>query len=154
MRFGILVAATAGMLWGYVYATKDSLVQSIHPLGLMASFYLSGAVLLLPAAFWFREEITRVVTGNPQEFFTAIAGILLAEMCIIWSISLLGGTDAGLIEVSYPLWTAFFAYFVYQKTPSTGTIVGGILVMAGILVIGFSKPQQVTPKKEEIQEKR
>ena len=73
-----------------------------------------------------------------------MAGILLAEFCIMWSIALLGGTDAGLIEVSYPLWTALFAYLVYDKTPTTGTLVGGLLIMAGIAVIAVTKPPEKT----------
>jgi drug/metabolite transporter (DMT)-like permease len=140
MKFGVLVAATAGLAWGYVYATKDNLMQSMNPLSLLAGFYLTGALLLVPAALYNRADMVSGVLGNPWEFFTAVFGILVAEACIIWSISLLGGTEAGLVEVSYPLWTALFAYLVYNKVPTTGTLVGGALVMAGIAVLSLSKP--------------
>lgn len=148
MKFGVLIATVAAIAWGYVYATKDNLVQSMNPLSLMAAFYLTGAVLLLPVAFFNRADLIQGVTGNVGEFATAIVGILVAETCIIWSISLLGGTEAGLVEVSYPLWTALALYLFYGKTPSTGTVVGGILVMAGIAVIALSKtstPPAETP---------
>jgi drug/metabolite transporter (DMT)-like permease len=156
MRFGVLVAAAAGLLWGYVYATKDNLVQSVNPLGLLAAFYLAGAVVLAPVVFYFRHDLVRVATSSPQEFGTAVVGILLAEFCIMWSVYLLGGTDAGLIEVSYPLWTALFAYLVYDKTPTTGTLVGGLLVMAGIAVIAVTKPSEKTvpAEPEELNEAR
>lgn len=144
MKFGVVVAATAGLAWGYVYATKDNLMQSMNPLSLLAGFYLSGALLLLPVALYNRTDMVEGVLGNPWEFFTAVLGILVAEACIIWSISLLGGTEAGLVEVSYPLWTALFAYFIYNKVPTTGTVVGGALVMTGIVVLSLSKPAPPT----------
>lgn len=140
MKFGVVVATVAAIAWGYVYATKDNLVQSMNPLSLMAAFYLTGAVLLLPVAFFNRADMMNGVLANPSEFATAVVGILVAETCIIWSISLLGGTEAGLVEVSYPIWTALALYLFYGKAPSTGTMLGGALVMAGIAVIALSKP--------------
>jgi drug/metabolite transporter (DMT)-like permease len=156
MRFGVLVAAAAGLLWGYVYATKDNLLQSVHPLGMLAAFYIAGTVVLAPVAFYFRHDMVQIATTNTHEFVTAVAAILLAEFCIMWSIALLGGTDAGLIEVCYPLWTALFAYLVYNKTPSTGTLVGGLLIMAGIAVIAVTKPSEkaVPAEPEELNEAR
>lgn len=148
MKFGILVATVAAIAWGYVYATKDNLVQSMNPLSLMAAFYLTGAVVLAPVAFFNRADMVNGVMANPWEFATAVAGILIAETCIIWSISLLGGTEAGLVEVSYPLWTALALYLFYGKVPSTGTVIGGTLIMAGITVIALSKsstPPAETP---------
>jgi drug/metabolite transporter (DMT)-like permease len=111
-------------------------------LGLLAAFYIAGTVVLAPVAFYFRHDLVQIATGSPQEFITAMVSILLAEFCIMWSIYLLGGTDAGLIEVSYPLWTALFTYVVYNKAPTTGTVVGGVLVMAGIAVIALTKPPE------------
>ncbi len=150
MKFGILVATIAAIAWGYVYATKDNLVQSMSPLSLMASFYLTGAVFFIPVAYFNRADIAQGVGNNLGEFLTAIVGILIAETCIIWSISLLGGTEAGLVEVSYPIWTAIALYLFYGKVPSQSTMIGGILVMAGIAVIALSHSNPEPKGKPEV----
>jgi drug/metabolite transporter (DMT)-like permease len=139
MKLGLVVATVAAIAWGYVYATKDNLVQSMNPLSLLAAFYITGAVILLPVAVYNRADMMGGVLANPNEFATAVVGVLVAEICIIWSISLLGGLEAGLVEVSYPIWTALALYLFYGKTPSMGTVLGGALVMTGIAVIALSK---------------
>ncbi len=63
---------------------------------------------------------------------------MVADILIMWSIYLLGGTEAGLIEVSYPLWTAIFSYLWYKKSLPTTSILGGILIMLGIYLIGYT----------------
>lgn len=138
MKLGVLVALVASIAWGYVFTVKDSLTKAMSPLSLMAAFYLAGAVLFLPVAYINRADLTQGLSSHAGEFLTALAVIILAETCIVWSVSLLGGSEAALIEVSYPIWTILLLYLFKDKVPATSTLVGGAFIMAGIGILSLS----------------
>lgn len=141
MKLGVLIALIASIAWGYVYTAKDSLVKSMSPISLMAAFYLAGAVLFLPVVYYNRADLTQGLSSHAGEFVTTLAVVILAETCIVWSVSLLGGAEAALIEVSYPIWTVAILYMFKDKVPSTSTLVGGALIMVGISVLSLGNKE-------------
>jgi len=138
MKLGVIVALVASIAWGYVYAAKESLMQSMSPLNLMAAFYLAGAVLFLPVAIANKASFVPELTANAGEFLTALLVVILAETCIVWSVSMLGGAEAGLVEVSYPIWTILALYLLKDKVPPPNTFIGGAFVMVGIIILSLS----------------
>jgi drug/metabolite transporter (DMT)-like permease len=139
MRKGVLSALLAAVAWGYVYASTQNIVERIRPMPLLASLYVSGAVLLAPFFWSGRAEIAAGVQSDPVGFLSLMAGVLIAEYAIIASVSVLGGTEAALLETSYPIWTAAFLYIMHNTRPSMSTIVGGALMLAGAGVIAFAE---------------
>ena len=94
-----------------------------------------GALLLLPVGIWYGPEIFHSVQEDTRTTASLMLSVLLAEFFIIWSISLLGGVDAGLVEITYPVWTLAFLYILKDQPPTRATLVGAALVVAGLVVI-------------------
>lgn len=135
-RLGMLVATVAAVGWGYVYATMQQVTERMSPVAALAAYYAFGGLLLAPFAVARWGEIYAGVAADPRTFFLSASAVLVAEFAILWSVSLMGGADAGLVEVSYPLWTMLFLFLILGERPSTASLVGGVLIMSGIFVIG------------------
>jgi drug/metabolite transporter (DMT)-like permease len=137
MKIGYVVATAAAIMWGFVYAASEKLLDRMSPISAFATFYYAGAILLLPAIVTHREDMVNGIIAAPREYVFSVIGIMLAEFFIMWSIKLLGGTEAALVEVTYPLWTALFAFLLYQQRVSFSTIIGGSFIMFGLAVMSF-----------------
>ena len=134
-RLGVIVATVAAIGWGYVYATMQQLTDRMSPLTAMTAYYVYGGILLLPVFVLRWGEIQSGIVADPRTFVLSASAVMVAEFAILWSVSLLGGADAGLIEVSYPVWTALFLYLILGERPTLGTLVGGAMVLGGVAVI-------------------
>lgn len=64
-----------------------------------------------------------------------VVAFVLAELFIGLSVANKGATIAGLIEISYPLFIALFAYVLFHERVSIGTIIGGILIFCGVMIV-------------------
>lgn len=135
-RLGMAVATVAALGWGYVYATMQEMTERMSPIAAMTAYYLFGSILLLPFLFTRWKEIVGGISADRIVFVSSASAVMLSEFTILWSVSLLGGTAAGIIEVSYPVWTAIFLYLILGEMPTLGTIIGGIMILSGIAVIG------------------
>ena len=135
MKNGYLVAALASVCWGYVYAQTENILEKMSPMAALASFYVFGGIFLFPFFIINKKEIFNTVTTNPGNFFSTAIMIMAAEFLIIWSISLLGGSEAAFMEISYPLWTVLFSLIILGVFPNIQTILGGILIMIGSYII-------------------
>jgi len=134
-RLGVIVATVAAVGWGYVYATMQQVTERMSPVAALTAYYVYGGILLLPVFVLRWGEIQSGIVADPRTFVLSASAVLVAEFAILWSVSLLGGADAGLIEVSYPLWTMLFLFLILGERPSMASMAGGTLIMAGIIVI-------------------
>ena len=134
-RLGVIVATVAAVGWGYVYATMQQVTERMSPIAAMTAYYMYGGILLLPVLVLRWGEIQSGIVADPRTFVLSASAVMIAEFAIVWSVSLLGGVDAGLIEVSYPVWTALFLYIILGERPTLGTLVGGVMVLGGVAVI-------------------
>jgi drug/metabolite transporter (DMT)-like permease len=67
-----------------------------------------------------------------------IAALCIAEFGIGYSIQGKNATLAGLIEITYPLFIALFAYFAFGEAQlSLASALGGTLIFAGVATIYF-----------------
>jgi len=66
----------------------------------------------------------------------AVITAMVAALLIFMSIQAKNATVASLIEVTYPFFTAFFAWILFrQNTLNLATLVGGLLILAGVVII-------------------
>jgi drug/metabolite transporter (DMT)-like permease len=63
--------------------------------------------------------------------------LLIAELCIGFSIISKNATLAGLIEISYPIFIALFSYLLFKNKITIPTVIGGIIVFFGIFIIYY-----------------
>jgi drug/metabolite transporter (DMT)-like permease len=134
-KLGMLVALAAAVSWGFVYATTQEIVDRLPPIATLAMIYWLGAIALLPVAIWHGPAIVADVVQNPGPTAMLLASVVVAEFFIIWSIQLLGGVDAGLIEISYPVWTMLFLFLLKNERPTLHTVLGALLVMLGLGIL-------------------
>jgi drug/metabolite transporter (DMT)-like permease len=134
-KLGMLVALAAAVSWGFVYATTQEIVDRLPPIAALAMIYWLGAIALLPVAIWHGPAIVADVVQNPGPTTMLLASVVVAEFFIIWSIQLLGGVDAGLIEISYPVWTMLFLFLLKNERPTLHTVLGALLVMLGLGIL-------------------
>lgn len=135
---GTLVALGAAASWGLVYAFVDRVLEHMSPVASIMVFYFAGSLLLLPILPFYIDEIGREISSTPLPLLLlAFVATLAAEVLIFWSIKLLGGTEAGLIEITYPIFTALILYAMFGKTLTTSTMVGGALALLGITVMSI-----------------
>ena len=136
---GIIISTLAAITWGFVYANTEKVLEKMSPISSVALFYYLGAIILLPFLLSHRQDMIQGALLAPKELIFTTVMILLAEFFIMWSISLLGGTEAALIEVSYPIWTAIFLYFLSGKEISFNTFIGGIFIFTGVIFISLAE---------------
>ncbi len=71
-------------------------------------------------------------------FFYALFAVTFAlgSFFILYSISLKNATMANIIEISYPVFTFFFAWLLFRDVQlNTAAALGGLLIFSGIAVI-------------------
>lgn len=137
----IVFALTASMLWGLLYVLNEQVYKyiSIGTSFVIAS--LAGTVFFFVLAMQqgvFFKDLHVLSTNRHVQILLAvdIAVFLLAELFIAMSITQKNATLAGIVEISYPVFIAIFAYYIFREdTLNISTIAGALLIFAGILVV-------------------
>lgn len=139
----IIFALAASVLWGLSYVLFEQIYQKVAVTTALALTCLVMFVFMTAASFLEgRLKVDLAAIGSSKKLlWLVVAGIataLLADWAIGLSIHAKNATLAGLIEISYPIFIALFAYFLFKENQiNTATIIGGILVFAGVFVIYF-----------------
>lgn len=136
-----LYAVLASVVWGLSYVLNGELFKSLSVLTVVAIQTFVTSVIFAVAAILtgvFRNDVYSVMTSS-RLMWLMLFGILalaIAEYGIGYSIQGRNATLAGLIEISYPIFIALFAYFLFGENQlSFATAVGGVLIFAGVSVI-------------------
>ncbi len=137
-----LAAFAAAIIWGLHYPLLDHALKRIS---LPSVLLLSTIPLLLIALVFHRQIAADVVIARalPLNEQWAIAALALtgstASVLLLMSISAKNATLASLIEITYPLFVALFAYALFRESALNGGVVlGAVLVFSGVGVIIFS----------------
>lgn len=137
---GHLLAVAAAVLWGLLYVLDERLLAGIsiyrlYFLHSLAGVTVAGAVLLAqgesPASLL---RFTWPGVGLPL-VLTTMAVVVLACLAIFASIQALGASRAAVLEISYPLFVAGFAWLLYREPVSWPVVVGGVLIFLGSAII-------------------
>jgi drug/metabolite transporter (DMT)-like permease len=141
----IVYALSAAIIWGMSYAASGRVIdRGLSPLGFFFFYALfgalaSGSVLLLTGkAAAVGGEIRGLGTDWTWFLFsvvTSAAGALLIYMAIGEK----NATLASLIEISYPLFVAIFAWVFFREVQfNFATAVGAAMILGGVSVIFLS----------------
>ena len=142
----IFFAIGASILWGLVYTVNEKIYNYIRVTPYLAISFLVAGVIMSAISIYsgeFFKDLSAIFTTQ-KLFWLVASGILfliLAEICIGFSIMEKNATIAGLIEISYPIFIVIFSYLLFKENTLTlGAAIGGALVFIGIGVIYlFSK---------------
>ncbi len=138
----VLLAISASLFWGLTYVFNEQVYKHIS---VITSLALASFVIFITmiAASYFSDHLKPdllAIASSRRLLLYVIAGIialLVAELFIGFSITTKSATLAGLVEISYPIFIALFAYLFFKEKISLPTIIGAALVFCGIGVIYF-----------------
>lgn len=137
----IVYALGASMLWGLTYILGEQIYKKIS-ISTSLAITCAGtviAMLVLAVSRGVLKKDVAAIVASPTLRNLVIAEtvvFVLAEICIALSISTKNATLAGLVEISYPVFIAVFAYLLFnEKSIDMATFAGAFLIFSGIYVI-------------------
>lgn len=135
----LFLALLASVMLGIQYSFTDQLLETMTPAGLLFVTNVVGVVvfglLMWSEGSWGQLALAKVGSVKALLALMIVAAVI-AELAIITSISEKNASLSAMIEISYPLFTALFAYLLFkQQDLSWGTVLGGVLIMAGVVVM-------------------
>jgi drug/metabolite transporter (DMT)-like permease len=135
-------ALIASILWGFSYALSEKVMKdSFHPIFIMVITGFFYFLLSLAIAYSTNNLKPGFATlsENKWAFINLIilaASFVGGAFLIYYSISLKNATLVNLIEISYPVFTLIFAYFLMKEVQiNVSTFIGGALIFTGIGII-------------------
>jgi len=139
-----IAALGAAVIWGVHYPLVDN---ALRKLSLVSVLVLTAVPLLLIAPFFYKTlaadyEILKDLGWSGSAPILALALTSLAGSVLLFmSINSKNATLASVIEISYPLFVAVFAYVLFRHMHVNASIVlGGLLVFAGVAIIILNNP--------------
>ena len=138
-----IYAMAAAILWGVNYSLSEKIGERISLITLLALEMILGAVLIGIYAY-FTTLKTDLVTlwANPSLMrltWIELVVVMVASVAIVLSIQSKNATTAGLIELSYPLFTILFTWVLFHEHHlNMATVIGSILISLGVICVGFA----------------
>jgi drug/metabolite transporter (DMT)-like permease len=139
----LFYAFGAAIIWGFSYVIAEKLLKGgISPLQLFAlEGFISFPILLLLAEIWgggLKQGAETILQSKTLllYFFLGTFCFITASICIFTSVAQKNATMSSIIEISYPLFTVFFAWLLFREfNLNWATGAGALLIMAGTLLI-------------------
>jgi drug/metabolite transporter (DMT)-like permease len=143
----LLYSLTAAIIWGINYAASGRVlargVSATSLFFLDSLFALLTMGALLVATGRAGKLATEIRGLGPDVFwlFISMACSTAAALLIFMAIGAKNATVASLIEISYPLFVAFFAWLFFREVQiNWSVIVGGAMILGGVLVVWKGNP--------------
>jgi drug/metabolite transporter (DMT)-like permease len=139
-----LTAIGAALIWGIHYPLIDN---ALKRLSLVSVLLLTALPILVVTPFFYRSligdyRVFMAMDGQERATVLAIAlTSLLASVLLFLSIDSKNATLASLIEITYPVFVALFAYLLFREVyVNTSVLLGSLLVFAGVGIIILNNP--------------
>ena len=139
-----LTAIAAALVWGLHYPLIDNALRKLS----VMSVLLLTAVPVLLVAPWFRRTLVADYRTLAQLSWNDRLPILAlgltsfsASVLLFLSIESKNATLASLIEISYPVFVALFAYVLFREMHLNASVLtGSVLVFLGVGIIILNNP--------------
>jgi len=141
--FWIVYAVSAAVLWGLSYTMTEQVMKKLSALSVMFFCSLGGVIFALVAGLLlgsFKKDwqILKTAGAELKLLGVCVAVVMIANVFILLSIKAKNATMAGMVEITYPLFTALFAWVLFKEAQmTTGTLIGFALIVAGVACIYF-----------------
>jgi drug/metabolite transporter (DMT)-like permease len=137
-----IYALGAAILWGYSYALSDKVMRAdISPLFLMVvtgALYFIFSIIIALAAGQLKGGFVTIFSDKKLFIELMVLAIcyVAGSFLIYVAISLKNATAVNLIEISFPIFTLIFAYFMLKEIQvNMAMVIGGLMIFGGIGVI-------------------
>jgi drug/metabolite transporter (DMT)-like permease len=138
----LVFALAAAIIWGINYAASGRVIErGMSPLSLFFLDLLFGLLVIggLMAATGRAGKLTDELHGLGGDVLwlgVAMAASTSAGLLIFFAIGEKNATVASLIEISYPLFVAFFAWLLFRESQlNWPVVIGGAMILGGVLVV-------------------
>jgi drug/metabolite transporter (DMT)-like permease len=138
----IVYALAAAIIWGISYAASGRVIErGMTPLAFFFLYTLFGATAAAIAMALMGKTSAllaefRALGSDWVWLAVAVVTSAAAGLLIYIAIGEKNATVASLIEISYPFFVAVFAWLFFREAQfSWQTIIGGVLILAGVGVV-------------------
>lgn len=136
----LLYALGASMLWGLNYSLNERVFQGkVQPATLLIFQGLASALIALAVGFPRLAQDLKSLQEDRTTLLIAGGALLtygLGNLLISLSIQAKNATLAGLVELSYPIFTVLFTYLLFRQLHlNSSVIAGGALILIGIVLV-------------------
>ncbi len=135
-------ALSAAVIWGISYAASGKAIErGVSPLvffTLYAGVGLLMGVAALSATGKLASVPTEIRAVGKDWTWLAVAVVTsgIGALLIYMAIGEKNATLASLIEISYPVFVAFFAWLFFRETQfNLATVLGGAMIVGGVTVV-------------------
>ncbi len=139
----LVYACSAAVLWGISYTVSEQLMKKISIPGVLLTAALGNIIFALVVGLWrgdFQKDIEALKTadGAFKLMLGSVAVYVGANLCILLATKSKNATMAAMVEITYPLWTALFAWILFRETQmNVGTAFGAALILSGVCCIYY-----------------
>ncbi len=138
----ILFALGASLFWGLTYVFNEQVYKKISVFTSLAIASIIIFLVTIVISYFsgnLKPDLISITSSKQLLWYVigGIAGLLIAEICIGFSITAKNASLAGLIEISYPIFIILFSYLLFKSKITVPTIIGGIAVFFGIFIIYY-----------------
>lgn len=138
-------ALSAAVIWGVSYAASGRAIErGVSPIVFFTLYAIVGSMIGLGAL-----AATGKLTSMPAEIRSvgndwtwlviAVVTSGIGALLIYMAIGEKNATLASLIEISYPVFVAFFAWLFFRETQfNFGTVIGGAMIIGGVSIVYLS----------------
>jgi drug/metabolite transporter (DMT)-like permease len=142
---GIVCGVATGFLYaGYQLVTKK-LTRTTGSVTIALGEMVVDALLLLPLAAWQVVDGAYRLTARDLVITIVLAVLCTAIPYVLYveGMSRVRVEHASILGYLEPLSAPFYAFLLLSEAPAATTVAGGaLIIVAGILVIAFGKPEQ------------
>lgn len=142
----LVYACSAAVLWGISYTVSEQLMKKISIPGVLLTAALGNILFAVAIGLWrgdFSKDIAalKAADGPFKLMLGSVAVYVGANVFILLATKSKNATMAAMVEITYPLWTALFAWILFKETQmNTGTAAGAVLILCGVgCIYYFSK---------------
>lgn len=142
----LVFATLASAFWGMTYVFGEQVYKhiSIYTTISINALIIGFFYLLIAYSKGVLKPDFSTISTTPKVVGLIACGVIvfaIAELFIALSITSKNATLAGLIEITYPLFIALFAYILFKETQlNMGIAIGGIVIFIGVVIVyWFSK---------------
>jgi drug/metabolite transporter (DMT)-like permease len=137
-----IYAFSAAVIWGISYAASGRAIERGIPPVLFFTLYAAVATVMGLAALLATGRLgtlLRIAQIAGDDLIWLVIAVVtsgLGALLIYLAIGEKNATIASLIEISYPLFVAFFAWLFFREVQfNLLTILGGLLILTGVAIV-------------------
>ena len=134
----IAYAMTASLFWGISYTVSEQLMKKISVAGVLLTsavgcFLFALTVGLTTGVFVKDLEVVKKADGTAKMLMASVLVYVIANTFILLATKSKNATMAAMVEITYPLFTALFAYLIFKELQvNAGVLAGAALVLTGV----------------------